>query len=251
MGCRAGENGQGEPVGTISTSVEHAVPFGEGNHLDLYRRRDLEHAPVVLLWHGRGPNEREVLAPLAAAIVREGFVVVVPDWHADRPQQGRSDLLASLAYVLDRAPSAGGDKDRIIVAGWSLGANAAADLMLHPEEAGGWRPTGFAGFAGGYDESPISGLPLVGSPGTAPVPCLVVHGTDDSVVPVQQSRDFASQLLGCGWPVSSLELETDHAGVIGTEYDPNVGRCFSSREPGAIVAMQAAVRLLSGLWAGN
>lgn len=87
--------------------------------------------------------------------------------------------------------------------------------------------------------------------GTAPVPCLVVHGTDDSVVPVQQSRDFASQLLGCGWPVSSLELETDHAGVIGTEYDPNVGRCFSSREPGAIVAMQAAVRLLSGLWAGN
>ncbi len=184
----------------------------------------------MLLWHGRGPNERDVLAPLASAMAREGFVVFVPDWQSDRQPEARNDLLTSLSYALDRAPSAGGDKDRTIVAGWSLGANAAADLVLHPEEADGWRPAGFAGFAGSYDESPISGLPLVGAPGTVPapmsIPCLVTHGSNDTVVPVQRSRDFAQRVSASGWPISTLEPETDHAGVIGTEYDPNMGRCF-------------------------
>ena len=255
MGATDERTNKDQTVGPILTSVERGVPFGDGKHLDLYRRRDLDHAPVVLLWHGRGPNERDVLAPLASAIAREGFVVFVSDWQSDGQDDGRNDLLASLSYALDRASLAGGDKDRIIVAGWSLGANAAADLMLHPEEADGWTPAGFAGFAGSYDESPISGLPFVGASGTIPVampiPCLVVHGSNDTVVPVQRSRDFALQLAATGWPISTLEPETDHAGVIGTEYDANVGRCFSSREPGAVVAMQAVARRLTALWSGS
>ncbi|BAJ31914.1 MULTISPECIES: hypothetical protein [Kitasatospora] len=51
--------------------------------------------PAVLLWHGRGADEREVLAPLARAAAALGVLVVVPDWRPDGPDGGRADLLAS------------------------------------------------------------------------------------------------------------------------------------------------------------
>lgn len=62
--------------------VERAVPYGHGKVLDIYRPWGADAAagtqPVVLLWHGVGPDERGVLEPLARATAALGLTVVVP-----------------------------------------------------------------------------------------------------------------------------------------------------------------------------
>ena len=44
--------------------------------------------------------------------------------------------------VVAAAGELGGDPGRIVLAGWSLGANAAADVAEHPDIVGGWHPSG-------------------------------------------------------------------------------------------------------------
>jgi hypothetical protein len=50
-------------VASTSIVTERGVPYGHGKELALYRRRDLGAVTIVLLWHGRGANERDVLEP--------------------------------------------------------------------------------------------------------------------------------------------------------------------------------------------
>jgi predicted dienelactone hydrolase len=50
--------------------------------------------PVVLLWHGVGPDERDVLEPLARATAALGLMVFVPDWQSDAPDGGRATCSA-------------------------------------------------------------------------------------------------------------------------------------------------------------
>ena len=76
--------------------------------------------------------------------------------------------------------------------------------------------------AGFSTPSPLTGTSpasdLVTS-GVAPVPFWLVHGVQDPVVRVTESRKFASLLSGRGWPVQYAELPADHAGVVLAEYD--------------------------------
>jgi predicted esterase len=209
-----------------------SVPYGAGKLLDVYEPLDHGALPVVLLWHGSGPDERDALAVLASAVAMRGSVCLVPDWQSKDSILGRENLLASVSFGRRTAPEFGGDRDRIALCGWSLGAKAAADLMLHPQAAGGWRPCAFVGLAGGYDSSPITDAPLAKDRTTeASVPCLLIHGTRDHIVPVQRSREFHHALQDWGWQSELKELDTDHAGIIGTRYDPDRGRCVSSDDP--------------------
>jgi hypothetical protein len=100
--------------------------------------------------------------------------------------------------------------------------------------------------------SPIGNGPmadLTGAPGAAgaagaagavaeakPVPFRLVHGTRDTVVNIQQSRDFAAAAASRGWPASLAETDTDHAGIVMTEYDERTRRCRPTTAPDAIAA---------------
>ena len=95
-------------MGGIPLTIERGIGAGQDTLLDCYRPRDTDGSPVVLLWHGRGPNERGVLGALASAIARRGFVVVVPDWEPDTPVSGCRPLLSSLRFALDNAAAHGG-----------------------------------------------------------------------------------------------------------------------------------------------
>jgi len=120
------------------------VPYGHGKLLDIYRP-DSGGGPAatVLLWHGAGPDERDALAPLAAAAAGHGLTVVAPDWRSDAPDGGGAHLLASLAFTLERAGSLGGlGEDAIVLAGWSRGGRSAAAVGVRPDAVGGWRPLG-------------------------------------------------------------------------------------------------------------
>jgi predicted esterase len=216
-----------------------SIPYGGGKLLDVYEPPDREALPVVLLGHGSGIRERDALAVLASALAVRGSVCLVPDWQSEDVAFGRDNLLASVSFGLRNAPAFGGDRDRIAVCGWSLGAKAAADLMLHPQAAGGWRPRAFVGLAGGYDSSPITNAPLAeGRTTEANVPCLLIHGIRDHIVPVQRSREFHRALHDWGWQSELRELDTDHAGIIGTRYDPVRGRCVTSDDADHLRAVE-------------
>lgn len=232
-------------------SVQRGVPYGLGKLLDIYRPdAGAGPAPTVLLWHGVGPDERDVLATLATAAAGHGLTVVVPDWRSDAPDGGGAHLLASLAFTRERAGSLGGlGEDAIVLAGWSRGGRSAAAVGVRPDAVGGWRPRGVVCLAAAYTRpAPTSG----GSPiedlrvtDVTPVPFWLVHGTEDTVVPVRASREFAALLAEKGWPVRFEEQPTDHAGVIGTEHDEAARRCRPATSPAAIAAGELSARMIA------
>lgn len=199
-------------------------------YLDVYRpAADGPPGPGVLLWHGVGPDEKDVLATLAREVASHGLPVFVPDWRSDEPDGGRSHLTASLRYVRDHAVEFGGDGVRIVLAGWSAGAGAATGFALRPALAEGVRLVAAVGIAGRYDlparSTGTAPLDDVTAAGTDAVPITLAHGAADSVLNAGHSRDFDAALRAHGWPVTSLEPASDHAGVIMTEFDPALGRC--------------------------
>jgi predicted esterase len=79
----------------------------------------------------------------------------------------------------------------------------------------------------------------------SPVPVWLVHGIRDTTVPVEQSRRFAALLGQSGWPVHLEETDTEHAGVVMTEYDPALGRCRPAKADHAIAAGHRTAEILA------
>ena len=135
--------------------------------------------------------------PLAERVAEAGVTTLVPDWSRDDGGTGRHHLSASLAFTRDHGVSMG--FDRIVLAGWSLGANAGLDVVVLTTILGGWRPAGFIGLSGGFDGSPFSERDSFGTSGSHSVPLLLIHGTSDEVVPVERARTTFEALLDAGW----------------------------------------------------
>lgn len=227
------------------------MPYGLGKLADIYRPAPgIGPVPVVLLWHGIGPDERAVLEPVAAATAGHGVIVCVPDWRADAPDGGRAQLLASIGFTREAAAGLGGKPDRIVLAGWSRGGKAAASVAMNPSVADGWRrPCAVACLGSGFNtlapttgSAPIDDLRQSDLP---PVPFRLVHGTADPVVDIARSRSFAAALAEHGWPVRLEEPATDHAGVVMAEYDPEIRRCRPARAGHAITAGRQTARILA------
>jgi predicted esterase len=209
----------GEPVNS-----RESIAYSGEQLLDTYEPARPRTATAVLLWHGSGANERVVLEPLARHIANAGVRVFVPDWSSDDDANGRTHLTASLSFARN-VLSGAGSGDGLVLAGWSLGASAGLDVVRHPEVVGGWRPTAFVGVSGGFHGSPFSEA-VPRQPSVDPsIPLVLVHGSADEVVPIERSRATYERLLEEGWRVTLREVPTDHAGAIGTVYDPARSRC--------------------------
>ncbi|MFB7666202.1 alpha/beta hydrolase [Kitasatospora sp. NPDC056138] len=224
--------------------VRTGLSYGaSGKLMDVYRPVGAsEPVPAVLLWHGRGPDERDVLAPVARAAAELGVIVMVPDWRPDAPDGGRTHLRESAVFVRRNVADFGGDPERVALAGWSLGGKAAVAVALNPAAFGDWRPQAVVGIAGAYGSVapttgtvPIDDLRPGGSP-VQPVPVWLVHGTADPVVDVERSRELRTALEEQGWQVRLDEVATDHAGVIMTEFVPEHDRCLPSTADHAVEA---------------
>lgn len=250
------ESAEGGPP-MWQTVDRHAEEYRPGRLVEVLRPAGSQDAPVLLLWHGSGPDERDALIPLAAAVAAFGPVVLVPDWRSDDPNVGADELLASIEFTASNASELGGDPSRVVLAGWSLGANAAADIALHPDIAGGWHPTGVVGLGGGYDRTlfsrrrtkrdPMAGDAVEG----AGRPALLIHGTADSLIPLDRSVLGADVLVEAGWRVDLVPVATDHAGVIGTKYDRVRKRCVPSDEPARVTALASVAREVARLALGE
>jgi predicted esterase len=244
--------------------VQRGVDYGLGKLADVYWPPINTPAPLALLWHGIGVDEREVLEPLATAVSRLGVAVVVPDWESEAADGARAHLLASVEFTraLARARPAElatGSDGQFVLAGWSRGGKMAASLALNRVTAGGWRPSAVVCLGSGYSKgpamSPIGNGPfadLTGAAGAAgaatkaePVPFHLVHGTRDTVVNIQQSRDFAAVAASRGWPVDLTETDTDHAGIVMTEYDRSTRRYRPTTAPHAVAAGLLSARTIA------
>ncbi|MFD8549500.1 alpha/beta hydrolase family protein [Streptomyces sp. NPDC059649] len=235
-----------------TVETERGLVYGpDGKRLDLYRPAGVAGPlPTVLLWHGIGPDERDVLAPLARTAAARGLLVLVPDWRSDAADGGRSQLLASLAYTRKDAAGLGGDGESVVLAGWSAGAGAALGMALRPElSEDGWRPAAVVGIAGRYDlparttgTAPLADLAEGRDPA---VPVHLVHGARDPIVPPRHSRDLADALRSAGRPVTLQEPDTDHAGVIMTAYDPAADRCVPTDAGPAVAAGRLVAAVLA------
>jgi dienelactone hydrolase len=248
-------------AGVGDVLVERGVDYGLGKLADTYLPTRDGPAPLALLWHGIGVDERDVLEPLATEVAALGVAVVVPDWESEVPDGGRAHLLASLDFARrlarDRpAELMTGRQGEFVLVGWSRGGRMAASLALNPATAGGWRPSAVVCLAGGFHREtvmsqagngPIANLAVAAGPATEarPVPFHLVHGTRDSRVNIQQSRDFVAAAAGRGWPIRLTEPDTDHAGVVMTEYDPARRRYRPTIEPHAVAAGRLSARTIA------
>ncbi|MEU5010034.1 alpha/beta hydrolase [Streptomyces sp. NPDC021749] len=246
-------NSEAPGAGT-AVETERGLVYGpDGKQLDLYRPAGAAGPlPTVLLWHGIGPDERDVLAPLARTAAARGLLVLVPDWRSDAADGGRSQLLASLAFTRKEAAGLGGDGESVVLAGWSAGAGAALGVALRPELSDGWRPAAVAGIAGRYDlparttgTAPLADLADLTEGRDPAVPVHLVHGSRDTIVAPSYSRDLADALRTAGRPVTLEEPATDHAGVIMTEYDPATDRCVPTGAGPAVAAGELVAGVLA------
>ena len=239
-------------MGAVVRSTDSYRP---GRGIEVLRPTGACRVPVALLWHGSGPDERDALVPLASVLASHGALALVPDWRSDDPVVGADELLASIAFTLEAAAGLGGDPDRVVLVGWSLGASAAADIALHPDISDGWQPAALVGLGGGYDRALFAGhgaSPLdvdgqVRGPGRT---ALLVHGTSDTVVPPDRSVVGTAALDAAGWNATLRHVGTDHAGVIGTVYDRAVRRCVPVDDPDRLAALALVASEVAGVVLG-
>ncbi|HEX2356515.1 MAG TPA: alpha/beta fold hydrolase [Micromonosporaceae bacterium] len=175
---------------------------------------------TVLVANGNGGNRAD-RAPLAAALSRAGFAVLLFDYRGYAGNGGRPteeglgrDVRAAYRHLVEveRVPP-----DRLIYFGESLGAAVVAELATeHPPAALVLRSPFVdlaAVGAAHYPFLPVRALlrdryPVASLVARIDVPTGVVYGTADSIVPPAQSREVASRAAG---PVSMVAVDgADH-----------------------------------------
>ena len=195
---------------------------------------------LVVLWHGRGPREGDVLRPLAEALTVRGAAVAVPEWDSTSADRGRRLLSGSLPCAVRRA-----DGLPVVLAGWSLGGAAALSVALGAVE--GPRPVAVVGLAANVRSvSPLNGVVPLDVAREATIssasPMVLVHGLADHIVEPAGTRTFVELARSRGLRIEHREVETDHAGVIGTEFDAVRGLCVPSETTGARTGLAAALQ---------
>jgi predicted esterase len=194
------------------------------------------HEGIVLMWHGRGPNERGVMTHLASAIATSGVRVLAADWDSTAHDHGRSDVLRSLGHAQRAAAELGIDAARLVVVGWSLGATAAISLAVQPD--GPARTVLLAPGDGPRAVSAVTGaaLPRVFPAADGGRTIDILHGARDDISHPALVRGLAARLRAAGWDTTLTEVDAEHAGIVGTVYDTESERCVAAQDPVVVAA---------------
>ncbi|MGZ4539663.1 MAG: hypothetical protein ACXVX8_10765 [Blastococcus sp.] len=83
------------------------------------------------------------------------------------------------------------------------------------------------------------------------LPLHLVQGGCDTVVPVAGAEAFAEACRTVGVRCSLNVVASDHAGVVGTAYDPSHGVCVPSDGAAATIGLAAALRAIDAALTGS
>jgi uncharacterized protein len=174
---------------------------------------------TVLVANGNA-GDRSLRAPLARALAREGFGVLLFDYrgYGGNPGQPSEDGLAldvraAYRFLVENRGVASG---RLVYFGESLGAAVVTELSTEHPPAGLVLRSPFTDLAAvgqvHYPFLPVRALlrdrfPVVDHIRRVDVPTTVVYATHDSVVPAAQSLAVADAAAG---PTSVVEMAGDH-----------------------------------------
>src|ERR1700757_1087760 len=232
--------------------------FGRANHLDIWRRPDLDpsgKAPVLFQIPGGAwttGNKRGQAHPLMSHLAELGWICVAINYrHSPRNTWPDHiiDVKRALAWVKAHIAVYGGNPDFIAITGGSAGGHLSALAALTPNdpqfqpgfEDADTRVQAAVPFYGVYDFTRFDDAMHPAMPGllvksiikqrpstnmqpfvtASPVnhanadapPFFVLHGCNDSLVPVEQARAFVARLREVSnQPVAYAELPfTQHA----------------------------------------
>ncbi|MDP1661013.1 MAG: alpha/beta hydrolase [Phycisphaerales bacterium] len=165
--------------------------------------RAAEPGPVVIVFHGNAELARDgVGSRLEEHLRSRGITVVAPEYRgygtmAGSPGQKEiGDDMVAVADWVAKQPWC--DQQRVVYFGWSVGGGVACQLATAREPSGGMilqsTFTSVASFAGGFAVPVL----LVKHPfrndrvlESLDAPVLIVHGVNDSIVPVEHGRSLA------------------------------------------------------------
>ncbi len=230
------------------------IPYGSGPDQvgDLRLPSSTGAAPIVVLLHGGfwlDPYERDLMGPLAVSLTRDGWATWNVEYRRTGPSGGGwpatvEDACAAVdavARLADRFPI---DRDRMVLLGHSAGAQLAVYATARATATGAApstpprpRPAGLISLAGVLDlqgaaaaglgggavttlfgsaeehperyhlASPIERLPLG-------IPQLAVHGSDDHLVPVDQTHRYVEVARAAGDAVATAYPTVHHLDIV-------------------------------------
>jgi acetyl esterase/lipase len=220
----------------VWTDISYDAPCGLPIHLDLLVPESDRPVPVVLMIHGGGwiSGDRTMVHDEARWLAPQGFACACVDYRLAplHPYPAAvEDVRSAIRFLRGAAPEYGLDAGRVAALGHSAGGHLAltAALTGAQEEradaaiamcpitdltdpraqhlAIAW--SFLEQFMGGaFEQQPErwrEASPIAhASDGASPV--LLVHGENDDVVPVAQSRALAQALRKAGRDVTLLEL---------------------------------------------
>ncbi|HEV7275778.1 MAG TPA: alpha/beta hydrolase [Devosiaceae bacterium] len=207
----------------IRKQPDVAYADGERRKLDIYAPKEPSGlAPVVMFIYGGAwrAGDRFEYEFVGRALAANGFVAVVPDYRVGssvRYPAFLEDNAQAMKWIEDNIATYGGDKQRFFLAGHSAGAYNAVMLALDSSfrrEFGVTMPIrAVAGISGPYNFYPFEYNEVretfgeaPNPEGTQPVnlitadtpPMLLVSGTSDPIVRVQNSQALAERLRAQG-----------------------------------------------------
>lgn len=255
VGCMPADEPDGRPSeGTASSPPE--VEYRPGRAATVRLPEGDPRAVVVLVpgggWASADPSG---LGPLADALAGGGDAVVTITYGNSSTQDvypvPPQDVACAVGFAATEVPGV-----PVVLVGHSAGAHLSALVGLVPDQGDDDCPhtpaeaDGVVGLAGPYDVAGLTfavqlfgtdaesdpdtwteGNPLTWVAERPGVPFLLLHGTDDGVVPASQSEAFAAELEASGHDVD-LEL-VDGAGHMDVIEPEVVADLITSWVPGA------------------
>ncbi|HEX4407134.1 MAG TPA: alpha/beta hydrolase [Xanthobacteraceae bacterium] len=227
----------------VTRSVAYAD--GERRTLDVYRKKDAAHLPVVVFFYGGSwqSGSKAIYRFVGAALARSGFVAIVPDYRVYpevRYPGFVEDGALAVRWAKDNAARFGGDPNRLFLMGHSAGAYIAAMLALDSQWLRavqlnpGTEIAGLIGISGPYDFLPLREGTLKtifggNDPATQPIsyvapgapPTLLLTGQHDSIVEPSNTERLAARLKASGDAVTMLSYRwVGHLAIIGAFAPP-------------------------------
>lgn len=159
-----------------------------------------EPAPLIIALHGSGRDGRPLVDPFRDLASKERFIVVGPDATDKRGWQVPADGPAFLYFLIEAVKSRHAiDGRRVYLFGHSAGASFALAMGLMESEY-------FAAAAVHGTALQREGRDQLLSAAPRKLPIIMLHGANDTVVPMATGRDARNALQAAGFTVDFREL---------------------------------------------